>query len=89
MSGLVLPLPEPPDADADALLVQLRIARESLATARARSARVDEWAEEPDLAWPDAMTLGILGQVRSLEVALWSLEVVKLEQHARALGLRP
>lgn len=89
MSGLVLPLPEPTEPRADAVLTQLGIARSSLDVARERAAKVDEWAKDPHLSWPDEMTLGILGQVRAIEVALWALEVVKLEQHASAMGLQP
>jgi hypothetical protein len=89
MTGMVLPLPEPPDEHADRIRTQLRIARDSLEVARERLARVTEWLTDPDLAWPDDMTLGVLSKVRDLEVALWAREVVKLEAQSRALGLQP
>jgi hypothetical protein len=84
-----MPLPEPPDVDVDVVLTQLRIARDSLAVADERVAKVTAWAAEPDLGWPDQMTLRILRQARELEATLWAREVGLLEQAARLLGLQP
>lgn len=88
MSGLVLPLPEPPAEDVHRVLTQLRIARDSLDVATERWARVSEWKSDPAMTWPEDMTLRILEQTRSTEVALWRREVEQLEQRARAMGLQ-
>lgn len=86
---MILPPPGAPDERVDVVLTQLRIARDSLAIARERAAKVDAWAADEHLGWPDSMTLRILGQVRDLEVALWAREVNLLEQAARTLGVQP
>lgn len=87
--GVILPPPGEPDERVDVVLTQLQIARDSLAVARERAAKVETWAADPILSWPDSMTLRILGQVRELEVALWAREVQHLEQDARILGVQP
>lgn len=90
MTGLVLPGPsELPAHDVDEQLELLRVARVEHSHAVARVKRVRAWSADPMLNAADKMRLRIMLDTRQHDEQLWVVELNRIEERLRVMGLRP